>query len=234
MLYRLTAIAEYPGYVSAVTLTPSEQSISYQAGQYIELKSPSGDWLPYTIANAPQTDGQIELYIRHLPEDQVTQALIKQLHNDRSIEIKGPFGECIYQADCDRPLLLLAAGTGIAQAKALIEQAIKTNDSRRFHLYWGIRFPNECFLRRQLFDWLVALPHFNYHVVISRSQADADWQGKTGYIYESVSTDFPELSAFQAYLSGPWPMIDAALPHLLAHGLQRQYIYSDRFAFLPA
>ena len=232
-LYRSVSIQQLPSFISLITLQPiGNKIVEFQAGQFIEIMGPDGHALPYSIANAPCDDGHLMLYIRHLPEDKITNALIQQLTTRAAIEIMGPFGECIYQQNCAYPVLLLAAGTGMTQFKAIIEQAVHNKDPRTFHLYWGIRSEQDIFLAEQLAVWQAQLTDFRYQLVLSRSNGNANWPGKVGYVHEAVLADFAGLARFQAYLSGPWAMIDETYAQLVTKGLQRNLTYSDRFSYI--
>jgi CDP-4-dehydro-6-deoxyglucose reductase len=42
---------------------------------------------------------------------------------------------------------------------------------------------------------------------------------------------YPDLSAFDVYMSGPPAMIEAATPAFIARGAQPEHMYSDAFEF---
>ena len=226
MQYQLVSITEHPGYISAVELKPAhDKYIDFMAGQYVELTCPDGSRLPFSIANAPNEDRHVELFIRHLPEDEIACSLIADLRTTEMLEIKGPFGKCVYQNECKKPLLFLAAGTGITQVKSLLEQAIIENDERKMQLFWGIRTAEDCFIPGDLFNWGSALD-FHSQLILSGENKK--------YVHDALTENFHNLVDFQAYVSGPWPMVDATVECLLKLGMQKEYIYSDRFAFVEA
>lgn len=222
LLYKLTSLNTHTSNLSSLILQPhGNDVIRHQAGQYILLKNAPYESSAFTIANAPREDHSIELLIRHSPNDPTTQSLINRLRATKIAELEGPFGDCVYQKHSSLPIILLAGGTGFAQSKALLEQAVKEKDPRPVHLYWGINSAQECYRPELLLQWLTDLAHFKYTLVL----------GKMNRVYEVITQDYPDLSLLQMYASGSWSLIDDSWAHFLNFGLKRDLIYSDRFAF---
>ena len=67
--------------------------------------------------------------------------------------------------------------------------------------------------------------------MLSDPQDQDHWRGATGYVSDAVIAEYPDLSEFDIYMSGPPVMIDAATPLFVAHGAQTDHIYSDAFEF---
>jgi NAD(P)H-flavin reductase len=56
------------------------------------------------------------------------------------------------------------------------------------------------------------------------------WEGETGLITEVLARNIEEGQlGTQAYLCGPPPMIDAAIPVLLSKGISEDNIHYDKF-----
>ena len=59
---------------------------------------------------------------------------------------------------------------------------------------------------------------------------DSDWTGARGFVTEFIKgIDEFKLAKAQAYLCGPPPMIDAAIPILTGAGVRGRDIYFDKF-----
>lgn len=229
----------YPFEVTELTyLTPSiiqifAKSLSanflYQAGQYIEIQSPNNNFLPFTIANAPNEKGIIELHIRHWQTDELISAFIRQTQSTQKLFAKGPFGKVSYQTN-PQPIIFLAGGTGFAQAKAIIEFIEQSNNIPPIHLYWGVRTVSDFYLPEYPKLWLNKLPQFKYTALISQPEKNPDWRGLTGYTHIAAIKDYPSLEKFKVYVSGPFAMVQAAYHLFLKHGLQPQNLFSDMLA----
>ncbi len=201
-----------------VKLQPLTNGLLFHAGQYIQLCLNDGSCLPFSIANAPAQDQHIELIIRE-QEDLPSQSLVKHITTHTKIDVQGPFGRCIYQSENLNPVLLIAGGTGITQIRSLLEMAVSEQDQRAWHLYWSVRDKKEIALINPS-QWQHVLNHFQFSLP------------QDSRVYQSVTKDFPDLSSFQCYLSGPWSLIDKSVTHFKQHGLKLENIYSDRFDFL--
>ena len=73
--------------------------------------------------------------------------------------------------------------------------------------------------------------NFHYIPVLSEPTAQCEWRGRTGFVHQAVLEDFPDLSGWGAYLSGPPPMVSAARRTLVAQGLDPTCLHSDSFDY---
>jgi propane monooxygenase reductase component len=55
------------------------------------------------------------------------------------------------------------------------------------------------------------------------------WDGETGLITDVVKRDAGDLSGAHAYICGPPPMVEAALPLLATLGVADKRVYYDKF-----
>ena len=73
--------------------------------------------------------------------------------------------------------------------------------------------------------------HSNFHYIPVLSEPDAKWEGRTGWVHDSVVADHADLNPFEIYMSGPPPMINAGKEAFLAHNLAEEHLYSDSFEY---
>ncbi|MER7846637.1 globin domain-containing protein [Kitasatospora sp. NPDC096077] len=106
-----------------LTLAPT-RPYPFTAGQYLTLTSPRTPrvWRPYSLANAPRPDGSLELHVRRVPGGLLSPVLVEDVMPGELLRLGPPLGEAVLAPASDRPLLLVAAGSGWGQAKALLEQ----------------------------------------------------------------------------------------------------------------
>jgi CDP-4-dehydro-6-deoxyglucose reductase len=133
--------------------------------------------------------------------------------------------------DSDRPLILMAGGTGFAPLKSIVEHSIHTEDRRTVHLYWGARARNDLYLDALARRWAEQLPRLRYEPVLSEPRADEHWQGRTGFVHQAVCDDHPDLSGFDVYMSGPPAMVAAARQSFAARGLPDDQLFFDVFDY---
>jgi CDP-4-dehydro-6-deoxyglucose reductase len=197
---------------------PANEAFVYKAGQYIDVLLRDGSKRSYSMANAPhrQLDvlgtGQpgIELHIRHLPGGKFTDPLFSTMKEKDILRVEGPFGSFYLREDNDKPMVLLASGTGFAPIKALIEHMQHQHIERQAVLYWGCRRKQDLYLHEWALNAAEQVPGLRYVPVLSEPQAEDQWQGRTGLVHQAVMQDFPDLSAHQVYACGAPVMVDAA------------------------
>ena len=85
------------------------------------------------------TSPAIELHLRHLPGGKFTDHVFGAMKEKEILRMEGPFGSFFLREDCDKPMVLLASGTGFAPIKAIIEHLQLKDSQRQAVLYWGCR-----------------------------------------------------------------------------------------------
>ena len=220
--------------VMIVTLQlPANDNFQYRAGQYIEFMLKDGSRRAYSMASAPQAPSAkpaMELHIRHLPGGKFTDHVFGAMKEKEILRIEGPFGSFFLREDSDKPIVLLASGTGFAPVKAIIEQMRAQGSKRPATLYWGGRRPADLYQGDWIAEQCAALPHLRYVPVISDAQPEDGWSGRTGFVHEAVLQDFPDLSRHQVYACGAPVMVESAQRDYVARaGLPADEFYADAF-----
>ena len=64
------------------------------------------------------------LHIRHLPGGLFTDHVFSTMKERDILRFEGPLGTFFLREDSDKPIVLLASGTGFAPVKALVEHMI--------------------------------------------------------------------------------------------------------------
>ncbi len=212
---------------------PANQNFQYRAGQYVEFILRDGKRRSYSMANAPHTLGSppaMELHIRHLPGGVFTDQVFGSMREKDILRMEGPFGSFFLREDSQRPIVLLASGTGFAPIKALIEHMEHQGTKRPTVLYWGARRRADLYLN----DWAMAaqsrLPWLSYVPVLSDATPEDAWAGRTGFVHQAVMADHSDLSGHEVYACGVPVMVDAAKRDFTTQcGLPEDAFYADSF-----
>ena len=222
--------------VSIKPLTPSvfqvllqpKAPVRFLPGQYLQIFLSDSDKRPFSIASAP-SDELLELHIGGNVTDNYASQALTHLRDNAEVLVQVGLGEA-YLRDSERPVLLLAGGTGFSYvasiAKALVQQAPK----RKVLLYWGLRQEAAIYYQAELAAWQSACPQLQVVPVVQ--EPSASWQGRSGLVHEVVLADQADLSGFDIYIAGPFPMVGAVRDAFLAQGAIRQQMYADAFAWL--
>lgn len=213
---------------------PAAEQFRYYAGQYVELILKEGRRRSYSMANAPHTGSPLELHIRHMPgglfTDHVFGAGTTQMKEREILRVEGPFGSFFLREDSDKPIILLASGTGFAPVKAIIEHIVHKEIRRPVVLYWGGRRPVDLYMDALAQSWADTLPGFSYVPVVSNALPEDNWTGRSGYVHEAVMQDLPDMSGHQVYACGTPLMVDAARKQFSTQcGLPSEEFFADAF-----
>lgn len=212
---------------------PAGDRLQFVAGQYIEFLLEGGRRRAFSIANAPHDDEFLELHIRHVPGGLFTDRVFSTLKERDILRFEGPFGSFRLheppEEGGDRPIILLAGGTGFAPVKAIVEHVIHRGLSRPMIFYWGARDRNGLYLDALPRQWTAGHPRFQYVPVLSEPREP--WDGRTGLVHEAVMKDFPDLSGHRVYACGAPLMIEAARRDFRARGLPASEFFADVFNF---
>ena len=213
---------------------PAAERFQFLAGQYIEFLLKDGQRRAYSIANSPDQEGPLELHIRHLPGGVFTDFVFgvsnPALKEKDILRFEGPLGSFFLREDSKKPIIFLAAGTGFAPIKSIIEQMQAKKIDRSIHLYWGGRRPSDLYLSDLCKTWEKEIPNFQYIPVISDDLPEDAWQGRTGFVHEAVIEDHPNLKDFQVYACGAPVMVNAARTDFSAKcQLPEEEFFADSF-----
>lgn len=206
---RVTAIRRpSPDVVILRLETPRNRVLEYHPGQYVELSLGDGTRRKFSLASAHGRDG-IEFHIRLLPGGRFSGHIVGGLREKDVLHLEGPFGTFMLR-ESERPIVLLASGTGFAPIKAILERIEAEAIRRPVALYWGCRCRADLYLNEWVERKTQALPNLRYVPVLSEPQSDDVWGGRTGLVHKAVMQDLPDLSGYDIYACGVPIMVESA------------------------
>ncbi|MFY8055397.1 MAG: CDP-6-deoxy-delta-3,4-glucoseen reductase [Limnohabitans sp.] len=212
---------------------PANDVMQFHAGQYVDFLLRDGDRRSYSMANAPHTlvagSPAIELHIRHMPGGKFTDHVFGAMKEKEIQRIEGPQGSFYLREDSNKPIVLLASGTGFAPIKAMLEHMQHKGITRPTRLYWGGRRPGDLYLHDWVQTQLAAMPHVTYIPVVSDALPQDAWTGRTGFVHLAVLQDTPNLSGFEVYACGAPIVVDSARADYTQAGLSNDDFYADAF-----
>jgi propane monooxygenase reductase component len=101
--------------------------------------------------------------------------------------------------------------------------------TRKATYYYGARGRRDLCFEDELRALEDKIPGFRYIPALSEPAPDDDWDGETGLITDIVKRHADGLAGVHAYVCGPPPMVEAALPLLATLGVAEKRIYYDKF-----
>jgi CDP-4-dehydro-6-deoxyglucose reductase, E3 len=233
MPVRVTSLTRASADVMVLQLQlPASERFQYHAGQYVEFILRDGSRRSYSMATAPHlqaTQPGLELHIRHMPGGLFTDQVFGSMKEKDILRIEGPYGSFFLREDSDKPIVLLASGTGFAPIKAMLQHMQAKGNQRPTTLYWGGRRPSDLYQH----GWIEALcsdmPHVRYVPVVSDALPEDGWRGRTGFVHQAVLQDSPDLSGHEVYACGAPVVVASAQRDYLAAGLPAEAFYADAF-----
>lgn len=209
---------------------PANGELRFHAGQYVEFVLRDGARRSYSIANAPHNGSGVELHIRHLPGGKFTDHVFGAMKEKEILRVEGPFGTFYLREDSDKPIVLLASGTGFAPIKAVIEHMRFIGTPRSATLYWGGRRPEDLYLDSWVRAQMELMPNLRYVPVISNAWPEDGWTGRAGFVHEAVLQDVADLSGHQVYACGAPIVVNSARAAYTTRGkLPSDEFYADAF-----
>jgi CDP-4-dehydro-6-deoxyglucose reductase len=213
---------------------PANERLQFLAGQYVDLLLKDGRRRSFSLAVPPHDDALLELHIRHVPGGFFSNQLFNEFKGREILRFEGPLGTFFLREESDKPILLVAGGTGFAPIKGLIEHALHHGIEKRrpITLYWGVRALVDLYLPDLPAKWQREHEGFTFIPVLSDPDPDDDWRGRTGFVHQAVLDDFDDLSGFQAYACGGPAMIDVARKTFVeTRGLSPDDFFADSFTY---
>jgi len=219
-------------------IEPTE--LRYFPGQYVDIAIPgSAATRSFSMANIPGiqngnsasagTASELEFVIKIYPDGLFSHYLDTRLAPGDRLELTGPFGVFTLRDSEDAPLIFVGGGAGMAPILSLLRSMAQRGIQRPATYYYGARRRRDLCFEEELRAIEQTLPAFSYRPALSEPGDDDDWTGETGLITDVVRRHENGLGAAHAYVCGPPPMVEAAIPMLSALGVEEKRIYYDKF-----
>ncbi len=209
-----------------LTLQPRSAPLAYTAGQYVLLADAEGR-LPqrsYSIANAPCPDGLLTILVTRVDGGVLTTWVHERLHPGDEVSLEGPYGT--FMPLTDRPLLLLAGGSGLAPMRAI---ALASLARRPITLFFSARTPQDVIDRSRFEDWQRSHTTFRYLLTLTRSD-DAPLRGRIpDLLEEAVGT----AAGHEVFIAGSQPFVRDCLKAVRRLGADASEVHTEPFFCEP-
>ena len=219
-----------PDVVVVSLKLPANERLQFLAGQYIEFLLKEGKRRSYSMANAPHDDAFVQLHIRHMPGGHFTDHVFAKMKERDILRFEGPLGSFFLREDSDKPMIMVASGTGFAPVQAVIEHSIHREFKRPITLYWGGRRPHDIYMMDLCKGWAAAHAHITFIPVVSDALPEDNWSGRSGFVHRAVMEDFADMSTHQVYACGAPVVVDSARKDFIGQcDLPEDEFYADSF-----
>jgi CDP-4-dehydro-6-deoxyglucose reductase len=194
--------------------TPRSNRLRFLAGQSVSLSLGEGHSASFPVASCPCDDRNLQFHIPRRAGDAFAERVFGGLKGVDTVRVDGPRGTFVLDEESHRPLVFLAAESGFAPIKSLIEHAMALEAAESLHLVWIATGQGGHYLDNLCRSWSDALDDFSYTPLTDDETA-----------LRQVLRDHPRLVECDVYIAGPAPWAGAAEFQLLEHGLPREQLF---------
>jgi ferredoxin-NADP reductase/hemoglobin-like flavoprotein len=150
---------QYGEDIAVLTLRP-HAPLPYSPGQYLSLgtdRVPT-TWRTYSIGNAPRPDHTLDLHVSRIEEGRVSTALVRDVQPGERVRLGAAGGSTTLRRGAGRPLTFIAAGTGWAPVRAMLEELVRHPPDQDVRLFAVARDAAHLYDRPLIDGWQQRLP----------------------------------------------------------------------------
>ncbi len=200
--------------------------LAFLPGQYVNLKVPGSEQSrAYSFSSLPK-DGEVSFLIRNVPGGLMSSFLTGLAKAGDSMSLAGPLGS-FYLRPIQRPLLLLAGGTGLAPFTAMLEKIAEQGSEHPLHLIYGVTNDFDLVELDRLQALAARIPNFTYSACVANP--DSEYPQK-GYVTQHIEPRHLNEGDVDVYLCGPPPMVEAVSQYIREQGITPANFYYEKFA----
>lgn len=201
---------------------PRSQTFRFLAGQQATINIPDLEPRNKSIASCPCITQFVDFHVAYNPDDPFSDYIFNRLKVSDPITLTGPEGEFVLNEESTQPAIFIAYETGFSAIKSLIEHAIGIEMSQPMHLYWLSPDEENMYMHNYVRSWTDALDNLSYVGITGHEETQCLEQAA-----EKITTDFPDLSNYQVYMSGPEEKMQTMIDKMMAHQLKREQLFID-------
>ncbi len=200
--------------------------LAFLPGQYVNLQVPGSDQSRAYSFSTLQKDGQVSFLIRNVPGGLMSSFLTTQAKAGDSMSLTGPLGS-FYLRPIQRPLLLLAGGTGLAPFTAMLEKVAEQGSEHSLHLIYGVTNDFDLVEMERLEALAARIPNFTFSACVANPESQYP---QKGYVTQHIAPGHLNDGDVDVYLCGPPPMVEAVSQYIREQGLTPANFYYEKFA----
>ena len=152
--------------------------------------------------------------------------LVGKARTGDKVTLTGPMGS-FYLRPIERPILMLAGGTGLAPFLAKLEHMKANGCDLPTHLVYGVSNDDDLVCLDILDRFTEELDNFSYVTVVS---GDDSGHPRKGYVTQHMDEAPLNEGDVDVYLCGPPPMVDAVLGFFREQGIKPNSFHYEKFA----
>jgi CDP-4-dehydro-6-deoxyglucose reductase/ferredoxin-NAD(P)+ reductase (naphthalene dioxygenase ferredoxin-specific) len=194
----------------------AREQFFFSAGQYVNLAFAGAPPADFSLASIPG-DAELEFHVRLVAGDPTCRYIAERVRPGEMALVRGPFGSAHWRANHHGPMLLAAAGTGLAPILSILRAALEADRRRAITLFVAARDADDLYARERLER--LATRHAGLRIVYVTGEPLAD----------AVARGATDIENTKAYVAGPPAAVEATVAVLRHRGLPRRDIHAEPF-----
>lgn len=204
---------------------PEIEKLQFLPGQYANLFIPGSEESRAYSFSSLARGGKVSFLIRNVPNGLMSGFLTGVAKEGDVLRYQAPFGS-FYLRKVERPVLMIAGGTGLAPFLAMLEQMAESSSPQPVHLLYGVSRDEDLVDLGKLDHFKESIAGFDYTAVV----VDTALAGRN----RGVVTDYLSPAHFHdgqadVYLCGPPPMVLAVEQFIRTEGLKPASMHFEKF-----
>lgn len=204
--------------------------LAFLPGQYVNLTVPGSDQSRAYSFSSLQKDGEVSFLIRNVPGGLMSSFLTSLAKAGDNMSLAGPLGS-FYLRPIQRPLLLLAGGTGLAPFTAMLEKVAEQGSEHPLHLIYGVTNDFDLVELDRLHALAARIPNFTFSACVANPES---LYPQKGYVTQHIEPRHLNDGDVDVYLCGPPPMVEAVSQYIREQGITPANFYYEKFAAAAA
>ena len=207
----------------------------HRAGQHYDIRLTAEDGYraqrSYSIASAPQREGEIDLTVELVENGEVSTFLHQSAVAGDRFEVRGPIGGYfVWEAAQGGPLLLVGGGSGVVPLMSMLRHRAAAKANVPARLLYSSRSYDDIIYRDELEGLAARGDGFELFHTLTRSQP-AGWKGYARRIDDRMLGDVSRVFGAKAmtFICGPTALVENAANALTNLGLRPERIRTERF-----
>jgi benzoate/toluate 1,2-dioxygenase reductase subunit len=203
-----------------------DQPLGFLPGQYVNLQVPGTDQLrAYSFSSAPNQT-ELSFLIRDVPGGLMSGFMRDTAALGDKMKFIGPYGS-FYLRKPERPILMLAGGTGLAPFLSMLRWLKDNPTSQPILLAYGVNTNADLVELDALEGLKAALPSLK---VFTTVVDPASGHGKIGYVTNHLGAGDLNGGDVDIYVCGPPPMVEGVRKWFAGLGVTPNSFHFEKFS----
>jgi benzoate/toluate 1,2-dioxygenase reductase subunit len=224
---RIESVDRLSSTALAFTLAFLGPAPPFLPGQYVNIKVPeTSQSRSYSFASRPNAH-QARFLMRDIPGGVMTSFITGRSAVGAEVDIAGPVGS-FYLRALDRPVLMLAGGTGLAPFLSMLAYiGTDAAGTHPIHLVYGVTRDEDLVEVDKLQDFAERIPGFTFTTCVAAAEST---HPKTGFVTAHITPVHLNDGNVDVYLCGPPAMVEAVRAAFAADGVKPATFRYEKFS----